>query len=177
MTIDEIVREAGVAKASFYRYFRDKAELVETLVEPLRAAMLESMSRCEEMLARAEADPKRLVAAYQALGGEFAVLVGQMPRELLLYLQESRAPGVRARVSIRAMADEVDARSARLTDVARQHGLWRPIDPRVSTLVVVGAAERLLLGVLRSEDLGDVARVPAQVADLILNGLGTTRSA
>lgn len=177
VTIDEIVREAGVAKASFYRYFRDKSELVETLVAPLRAAMLESMSRCEEMLERAEADPKRLVAAYQALGAEFAILVGQMPRELLLYLQESRAPGVRARVSIRAMADEVDARSARLTEVARQHDLWRPIDPRVSTLVVVGAAERLLLGVLRSEDLGDVAGVPAQVADLILNGLGTTRSA
>lgn len=172
VTIDEIVREAGVAKASFYRYFRDKTEVVEVLMEPLTTTLNEAMGRCEAALNDAEADTDKVTAAYQALGAEFGALMMKMPRELLLYLQESRAPGVRARAPIRALADELDARSLELTEVARRHGLWRPIDPRVSTLVVVGAAERLLLGVLRGEEVGAVATVPMQVADLILNGLG-----
>ena len=173
VTIDEIVREAGAAKASFYRYFRDKTEVVQTLFGPLEAALIEALDRCEVSLAASSADTGRLVMAYQALGAEVAMLLGQTSRELLLYLQESRAPGVRSRAPIRALADEIDVRAVRLTEVAREHGLWRPIDPRVSTFVVVGAAERLLLGVLRGEDLGEVAKIPGQVADLILRGLGT----
>ncbi len=172
VTIDEIVREAGVAKASFYRYFRDKTEVVATLFEPLRTTLGDAMTRCEAALTKAEADTEKITEAYQVLGTDFATLMMTMPRELLLYLQESRAPGVRARAPLRDLADEIDARALELTEVARQHGLWRPIDPRVSTLVVVGAAERLLLGVLRGEELGAIASVPAQVADLILNGLG-----
>src|SRR5688500_3148300 len=33
VTIDQIVERAGVAKGSFYRYFRDKEELVASLLE------------------------------------------------------------------------------------------------------------------------------------------------
>ena len=173
VTIDEIVREAGVAKASFYRYFRDKTELIQTLFAPLGEALVEAFNRCEVALEKADADAGRLVMAYQGLGAELAMLMGQMPRELLLYLQENRAPGITARAPIRALSDEIDQRAIRLTEVARTHGLWRPIDPRVSTYVVVGASERLLLGVLRGEELGEVAKIPGQVAELILRGLGT----
>ncbi|MFA9471265.1 MAG: helix-turn-helix domain-containing protein, partial [Deltaproteobacteria bacterium] len=35
VTIDEVAREAGMAKGNFYRYFRDKADLVEAVIEPV----------------------------------------------------------------------------------------------------------------------------------------------
>ena len=35
-TVAALCRAAGIAKGSFYRYFEDKAQLVEALFEPLR---------------------------------------------------------------------------------------------------------------------------------------------
>src|SRR5687767_14548749 len=35
VTVEQIVDEAGVAKGSFYRYFGDKADLVEALFAPV----------------------------------------------------------------------------------------------------------------------------------------------
>ncbi|MGM0576536.1 MAG: TetR/AcrR family transcriptional regulator [Myxococcota bacterium] len=170
VTIDRIVREAGMAKASFYRYLRDKEELVATILAPLRDAVEAALDTCEAELAQAESH-EEMLEAYQGLGAALARLLASQREPILLYLQEARAPGVGPRAPVRALADLVDARALRLTEAAASHGLWRSFDPHVSSLAVVGAVERLLLAVLRGEYRGDPTRIPGALASLVLDGL------
>src|SRR5438105_9860829 len=51
VSIDEITRDAGVAKGSFYRYFDDKTALVEHLFAHARAEIEAAFARCERALA------------------------------------------------------------------------------------------------------------------------------
>lgn len=50
VTIDQIVGAAKVAKGSFYRYFSDKSDLVENLIDPTRKAMREALLLAESDL-------------------------------------------------------------------------------------------------------------------------------
>src|SRR5688572_13717533 len=50
VTIDQIVDGARTAKGSFYRYFRDKTDLVASLVEPVRCDVRSAFARCADGL-------------------------------------------------------------------------------------------------------------------------------
>ncbi len=170
VTIDEIVREAGMAKASFYRYLKDKEELVATIIATIREPLSAALDDCEAQLADATTN-EALFFAYQAFGLRLAQLIRDHGDVVLLYLQQSRAPGVGARSAVAELAQLIDERSVRLTEAAREHGLWRPFDSRISSMVVVGAAEKLLLATLRGEDVGERHKIPAALASLVLDGL------
>ncbi|MFT3756483.1 MAG: helix-turn-helix domain-containing protein [Pseudoxanthomonas sp.] len=58
VTIDEITREAGVAKGSFYRYFKDKEELVRALLEPGRERIVAAFERAEQKLQATAGPPQ-----------------------------------------------------------------------------------------------------------------------
>ncbi|MCB9730705.1 MAG: TetR/AcrR family transcriptional regulator [Deltaproteobacteria bacterium] len=170
VTIDAIASRAGVAKASFYRYFKDKEELVATLFAPVRDAVLEALDACARALSEAH-HAEALLPAYQRLGAGLAQLLPAHRAVVLLYLQEARAPAVGARRPVSELARAIDQRALALTEAARAHALLRPFDPRTSSLAVVGAAERLLLGVLRGEDVGPPLTLPTALASLVLDGL------
>src|SRR5262245_11671761 len=63
VTIDQIVDAAGVAKGSFYRYFDDKRQLVETMFAPLADAIRSAFVQCDAELAELD-DPAKLPALY-----------------------------------------------------------------------------------------------------------------
>ena len=170
MTIDEIVGEAKFAKASFYRYFKDKEDLVSTLLQPIAEGASVALEAAEAALKRAE-NPEELFAAYEALGERLAMTILGNPGAVRLYLQEARAPGVKARAPVRALAEAIDEGAVAVTAAAHSHGLLKSFHPRVSTMAVVGASERLLLAVLRGEDVGDIATLPHQLVSLILDGV------
>jgi AcrR family transcriptional regulator len=170
VTIDEIVGAAGIAKASFYRYFRDKEHLVSTLLEPLSVGALGALNRAAEEL-KSATDTGAFFEAYNRLGEDLAMVILSNSGLVQLYLQEARAPGVRARAPVGALAQLIDDGAFAVTAAAHTHGLLKPFHPRVSTLAVVGASERLLLAVLRREDVGDIATLPLQLVSLILDGV------
>lgn len=170
VTIDDIAREAGIAKGSFYRYFADKTELVEAIFAPVAALLSGAMRRCEEALAAAH-DRDSLIAAYQGLARDLIPLALGHLDEVRLYLQESRAPGHGARAPIRELALDVERRAIRLTEVAVDKGLLRVPDPRISALAVVGAIEQLALGYLGGRLDAPPPTVAATLIDLVLEGL------
>src|SRR5690554_7529695 len=88
-SIDDIARNASMAKGNFYRYFDDKASLVELIVAPLAQDIRLTLHRCEERLRKATT-PDALAAAYSELSLSFGVLSAQRPKALRLYLQEKR---------------------------------------------------------------------------------------
>ncbi len=170
VTIDEITAQAGVAKGSFYRYFTDKTGLVDALFLPLSTAVDAALSRCQVHI-DAASDRAALSVAYERLGLELGSLV-LMHRDVVhLYLMERRGPAQGARVPVRRMADALEARAETLTGRARERGLLRPFNARVSSLAVVGAGEQMLYAFLSGKDLGDLTQIPAQITSLILDGV------
>jgi len=171
VSIDQIVERAGVAKGSFYRYFRDKEELVGALLEPLAAAINQAFTDCRSALSRAVTG-EEVSASYLDLARQVATAIATHPRAALLYLQEARGPATGARVPLRRLADEMADRAEQLSRHACDHGLLRPFEPRVQALVVLGAVERLLYEFLSGRRIAARPEaVSAMVVSIILDGV------
>lgn len=171
VSIDQIVERAGVAKGSFYRYFRDKEELVGTLLEPLALAIGRAFTECRSALSRASS-PEELSASYLELARAVAAAIAAEPRAALLYLQEARGPAAGARAPLRRLADDIADRAEQLSRHACDHGLLRKFDPRVQGLVVLGAVERLLYEFLSGRRIAARPEaVSAMVVSIILDGV------
>jgi AcrR family transcriptional regulator len=169
VSIDQIAKAAGIGKATFYAYFTDKHELVATLLAPVRAGALAAMDRCHAELASATHFGDMRTASIQ-LGTELYGVFLDSLDVLRLLLQESRGPAVGARQPIRDLYDELVERSVQHNQSALDRGLIRPIHPRVSALINVGAVERLTMGLLHGENLGDPAAAVRSLVDLLLAG-------
>jgi AcrR family transcriptional regulator len=171
VTIDQITSRARMAKGSFYRYVPDKAALVAHIMAPVLSEVTQALDRCEHALR--EAQPAALAAIYLRLAGELSEIVGSHATRVLLYLQEARAPAGEARLAIHALADQLTARAAGLTQTARDHGLIRDVDPRIAALTVTGAVEALLFAYLRdpaTRALG-IPAVTGELVAIVLRGI------
>lgn len=170
VSIDDITREANVAKGSFYRYFHDKEDLVRAAFLPARERVLSAFERAERKLAEATG-PDLVRRAYMRLGRELAAALMNEPEITRLYLQESRAPSVHARVPVRELERDIAAAALRLSELAATHGLLRRVHPQVSTLAVIGATERMLHAFF----LGDLKLKPTEaiqgIVSIVLDGM------
>jgi AcrR family transcriptional regulator len=169
VTIDEIVGDAGVSKGSFYRYFDDKTDLVDAILEPVVNRLRSAFGAFQLQLASAGVGPA-LNGLYGSIAASLAMTFVEHPDVVRLYLQESRGPDVGARSPIRQLADEVMDMTVTATEVAIDHGFLRPFDPRVTASAVVGGIERLLFESLSGHDMGDPAAVTESVISLVLDG-------
>ena len=97
------------------------------------------------------------------------------PNITRLYLQESRAPSVDARVPVRELERDVAASAMRLTEVAFSHGLLRRVHPQVSTLAVIGAAERLLHAYFHGDLTVDPTVAIQDLVVIVLDGMREIR--
>jgi len=170
VSVDDITSAAKMAKGSFYRYFEDQTALVRELVRPTEEAAVAVFERA--LKAIGTADTKELQAnVYRTMGDVLATFLLEHAGVARLYLQESRAPGVRARAPLVELSRTVGSYAIQITERAQQHGILKPIPPSVSGLAVVGAVERLLLGVLQEEPLGNPLEIPQHLVTLVLDGL------
>lgn len=171
-TIDEIAAQAGVAKGSFYRYFASKEELTTFLFVDVAALVQQSFVDCRERLSRSSSF-EEITDAYETLGGDLGRALLLHDREVLLYLQESRGPAHGAKRPVRALSDEITSGAYSLTEVGRARGLLKPFASKVTAMAVIGAAERLIYGVLSGEDVGDPMSIPQTLSTLILDGVAS----
>lgn len=170
-TVDAITREAGVAKGSFYRYFEDKAQLVEALFAPLGAAFDDAFREAQDALEAAKG-PGALAAVYQRFAEALAAALFGSPRVARLYLQERRAPDQGPRRPIRALARRIEEGALELTGVAHRRKLLKPLPPAVTALAVVGAVEGLLFAALEGTALGAPDAVVEALVRMMLEGVG-----
>jgi len=168
--IDDIAQSAGTAKGNFYRYFDDKVALVSAIVDPVSDVTLACLARCAEQLDAADT-PAALTRAYETMATEVAEIVLANNRVFLLYLQEYRSPGSDSRAPLRRFATRLRDQSVRLTERACERGLLRIDDPRVSTLAILGAVERLVLAVLTGEFIFEPRELASTLIGLALDGL------
>ncbi len=170
VTIDDITQEAGVAKGSFYRYFDDKAALLESLLRPVRDEVLGALATCARALGKAR-DAEAMFDAYRALGAVLAGAVLTHAGVVRLYLQENRGAPTGTRQQLATLSDEISRSAILVARKGHTHGLLRKVHPAVSALTVVGAVERLLLAVLRGEEVGNPLEIPQALTSIILEGL------
>jgi AcrR family transcriptional regulator len=170
VSIDDITRQAGVAKGSFYRYFPSKEALVRAMMAPSRARVVSAFERAEEQL-RTGTNEADLNRAYLRLGRELLLALLGTPNITRLYLQESRAPAVHARVPVRELENEVARMALRVTEAAFSQGLIRKAPPQVSTLAVIGAAERLLTAYFEGTLEVEPALAVQALVEIILRGM------
>ncbi len=170
VTIDEVAREAGMAKGNFYRYFRDKADLVEAVISPISSTTLEAIRECDSDLRQAS-DREQAVAAYGKLGNRLVGALALYPDAMCLYLQERRAPATIARQAISDLANELDERAMTLSQVAAERGFVTVSDPRVSALAVLGAVEALALASVRKQVQMDPIETTKSLISIVLEGL------
>ena len=170
VTIDEVAREAGMAKGNFYRYFRDKADLVEAVIEPVASTTREAVQACNARLREADGRVDA-VAAYEELGNRLIGALAMHPDAMCLYLQERRAPATTARQAISDLATDLDDRAMALSQVAADRQLVAISDPRVSAIAVLGAVEALALASVRNQVQMDPIETTKSLISIVLEGL------
>jgi AcrR family transcriptional regulator len=170
VTIDEVAREAGMAKGNFYRYFRDKADLVDAVIEPVAQVTREAIQQCEHSLRQAN-DRVDAVEAYRALADSLVGALALYPDALCLYLQERRAPPTAARQAISDLANDLDEGAVVLSEIAVDRNLVAASDPRLSALAVLGAAEALALAWARKQIQMDPVQTSKSLISVVLAGL------
>lgn len=170
VTIDQIVVEAKMAKGSFYRYARDKADVVEQIMAPLVDEITAVLDRCERTLHGARRDT--LAAVYLELATDLSLVLGRHAPRVLLYLQEVRAPSPPTR-TFHELSDQLVSRAIVLTRIARDHGLIRAVDLDVVAWTVLGAIDALVFAYLRSGRItrADVPRVATELVTIVLGGV------
>ncbi len=170
VTIDQIVDGARTAKGSFYRYFRDKTDLVASLVEPMRGDIKASFARCAAALREAKRAGD-VAKPYEALAQDLIRVVLQYPDVVRLYLHESRGPKNGARAPIVEVAEHVLDGATELSDIAHAMGLVRGLVGRLSAIVVVGASELIVARLFAGDDVGPVLEMPGELVSLVLDGV------
>jgi AcrR family transcriptional regulator len=170
VTIEDITSKAGVAKGSFYRYFDDKTALTESLFAPLADEATRMFDESIAML-RSAKNKEDAFKSYEVIGEGLARILLHNADVVQLYLQENKAPEEGARAPARRLARLVSDKAIEHTKLAREHGLLRPVPPEVSTMAVIGAAERLLFAVLAGEQVGEPWEIPGALISLMLDGI------
>jgi len=170
VTIDEVAREAGMAKGNFYRYFRDKADLVEAVIEPVASTTRQAVQECDDQLRQANGRDDA-VAAYGQLGNRLVGALAMHPDAMCLYLQERRAPATTARQAISDLATDLDRRAMTLSQVAVDRQLVAVSNPRVSAVAVLGAVEALALASVRNQVQMDPIETTKSLISIVLEGL------
>jgi AcrR family transcriptional regulator len=170
VTIDEVAREAGMAKGNFYRYFRDKADLVEAVIEPVVSTTRDAIQECDAKLRETDSRDEA-VAAYEHLGNRLIGALAMHPDAMCLYLQERRAPATTARQAISDLAIEIDDRAISLSQVAADRQLVLLSDPRICAVAVLGAVEALALASIRNQVAMDPIKTTKSLISIVLEGL------
>lgn len=175
VTIDQIAKKAQFAKGSFYRYFKNKTELVESIFRPVNDGFDIAFKTSLERMAKVNGADE-LIGIYQQLGMGLFQVISAHPKIVLLYLQESRTPATGANKALGQIAKRIKDYSLELTHVAHSHGLLRPMNANLSTLTVIGATESLLYDLLKGEEIGNPVEVLNDLVSMILHGLLRTPS-
>ena len=169
-SIEQISAAAGMARGTFYLYFKDKYALFEALMDRWHDGVMGVFE--EVRLKMTNATTREEVGQiYQemALGLARVGLANQ--QECLLAFRQSRGAG-EAGVGLRARELAIlDAAEAFTLDVANR-GLIEVSHPRLVCVVVFGAVERLFYEVMLGTDLGEIDKVGSQVVDLFAGALG-----
>lgn len=136
----DIVAEAGVGQGTFYRNFRDKRDVFETLLRGFISGLLDEFS---EMSAHPPANAEEYREASIHALGRMVGIVQQNRRLALLFIRE--APAVDAHIAqvMAGMYDRFADLAKSYLDHAMESGFARPCRSDVIAQAIVGMGLRM----------------------------------
>jgi len=158
-SIEQVAAASDVARGTFYLYFPDKRSLFETLIDHWYQPMLGLMAEVDEAIDGSQTQAE-LFAVYEGMATSLATLGLVHAGSLLLAFREVRRVG--------EAGDLLRAREVKLTDAvvsmtrrAAEKGLIVAADHRLTSLIIMGAIERLIWEFLEGRDIGEDPTVVA----------------
>lgn len=167
-SVEDILQEAKVARATFYSYFDSKKDLFVELIDGLLNTMSETLIRevgeipdtLEELKAKAAG---ALVALYEFFRDnlEFSSI----------YIQE--VMGMNPEIDMKIVEWQKNVSEILKALLARgiEKGMFRPVDLEVVANIVAGAPQHLGLFLFLNNEHVDIPRVAAAVSDYLIYGL------
>lgn len=153
-----------MARGTFYLYFSEKLELFEALVDRWFEPLLDLLRELHEALSEARTRAESLFL-YQRVAGRLALLGLEHAEVVLLTFRETRHAG-EAGERIRTREVQLREVVTQLTLLAVDRGLITAEDPRLTSLVILGAVEKLYYEFLVGTELGDPQELAGNVVRL-----------
>jgi AcrR family transcriptional regulator len=172
-SIEQVAAAADVARGTFYLYFPNKLALFDALVERWTRPLLEAVADADRKLQNASTKAE-LFGIYLEMAQRVALIAFEHKQEMLLGFREARHPG-EAGESHRRRELAFEQAATELTKHAASKGLIVIEDPRITTLVILGAVERLFYEWLRGEDFGDPLTQASMVLAIVGRALALDR--
>lgn len=170
--ISHICSAAGIGRGTLYQYFANKKSV-------FTAILRETLDRVRALMERQRADrfprPERLtrsqVVEYSAAGlREILGVVFEDDDTLRILLREAVGLDVDVENLLGEIDDALISMVATELARAREAGIVRDLDPRVTATLMVGAIEKLALRALRSDGPVDLDVLAREAATLHVVG-------
>ena len=158
----DIAAELGMAVGNLYYYFKDKGELLAFVQEDALAGLLDLAARVREAPLRADAKLFRLIE-------EHVVRLNEGTPGSLAHL-EVEALGETWRREVQERRDEYERAFRDLLEEGIAAGVFRPVDPKVSALAILGAVNWTVKW-FRPEGRKTAREIGREQAELLVRGV------
>ena len=169
-SIEQIAQAVGVARGTYYLYFPDKLSLFNRLVDQWYTPVLELLNQVAQRLTKATTR-EQCLAIYQEMGVGLAMIALGNRDSFLLTFREARRSG-EAGDGLRARELSLFGVICSYTVDAVERGLISSRNPKLTTLMVFGAVERLYYEFLLDNDIGPVDEVVEDVVSMFAKSMG-----
>jgi TetR/AcrR family transcriptional regulator, fatty acid metabolism regulator protein len=164
LTMDNVAREAGVAKGTLYVYFKSKQELlkaaIEAIIQPNIEELIQILSAQDSPKTKLKAMTLRHLAYYEDHRDFFRVFV----HDRMTYLARLK------RYRSSRFQDFVDS-VAHVIEEGIEEGRFRPIDAQKLAALLVECDIAMIHQRLLSDRPGSVSSDAALITDVFLHGI------
>jgi AcrR family transcriptional regulator len=169
-TIDDIARDANIARGTFYLYHNDKLSIFQSLIEKLYQPIINIL---DSALIDMEKDNNNTLThqiRYIRTASELAQFIESKRHAIPLHFREIWAAGEQGK-AIRYWRRQIEDLSTRLINASISHGLIRPVPSVLTSMAVVGATERIIWGWLHDELPSPRRQLAQDLAALFWQGI------
>lgn len=167
-SVEDILQEAHVARATFYSYFDSKKDLFVELIDRILNSMLEIMSNelkelpttLEELQEKTKNTVMKMFEFFRN-NLEFAAI----------YIQEVMGMNPEIDYRIVEWQQKVAALLKILIQVGIERGIFRPLDVDIVSTMIAGAPQHLGLHLFLYTENVDIPRAAEAVADYVIYGI------
>ncbi|MBM74938.1 MAG: hypothetical protein CMK59_06030 [Proteobacteria bacterium] len=165
-----IVDRAGIARGTFYQYYKDKEQLFDHLLESLYQPLIEILEMALNDLkfhgSNPQAQQQRSVRTAILLAKHLEDRKSQWP----LHFRTAWSAGY-AGDSVRKWRSKIESLAHKLLSGAQSYGLLRQVHSQMTIFAFVGACERLIWAWLNEEIELSRRELAQQMALLFWQGL------
>ncbi|MEE2751463.1 MAG: TetR/AcrR family transcriptional regulator [Myxococcota bacterium] len=168
-SVERIVAAAGIARGTFYLYFKDKQALFEHLAEKLYAPLVTLLEEHQRALADAGSTTHQQALYMRMATGMVEQVVALEPLALL-HFREAWSAGP-AGETVRLWRSRIEGLAKDILIDAANRGFVRTHEPLIVAMAIVGAAERIAWAWISSDVELDKSKVAAELSDLFWRGI------